>query len=109
MKINHEKRRLLGTLRDPFPQLNPLREAVYSNGRLVEPVRNNGGGGSGRSVEEIVSGAPTDAEAKIIRELRRMQDELRRQRTETRGLVDHITAMAQEVRQLRSQLLSFTG
>jgi hypothetical protein len=134
MKINHEKRRLMGTLRDPFPQLNPLRETVYrmacasmSNSNIQiascdlnpaavnQPVTELP---STESTKNAISPAPEisdrpkvtneSGEQGVIRELRRVQDDLKRQRNETKLLTDYVSAVAQEVRQVRSQLLSLS-
>lgn len=144
MKINHEKRRLLGSLRDPFPQLNTLRETVY---KMNSTDQSSGHGGVRRIMDYRAtvptepsrinrpSIAPTtatpatnqtsiaaqtfsaitstihshdttdmDLEQSVIRELKRIQEDLKRQRNETKVLTDYVSAIAQEVRQVRTQL-----
>lgn len=150
MKINHEKRRLMGTLRDPFPQLNHLRESVYkladnssSSSIGGKHLRHSNNGNQESMAKTLENGqnfihqsqlrsALTKSdhhhhhsndsnsnsssnnntthhqedlmEMNVIRELKRIQEDLKRQRNETKLLTDYVSSIAQEVRQVRSQL-----
>lgn len=127
MKMNHEKRRLAGTLRDPFPHLNPLRQLVYGDdnkprqrGTLQRPdsipaiARSTQQPAQQPQQQQAVkehsnphSSPQENKDQYYLLELRKLQLELLQQRRETRHLIEHVLTVAQEVNHLRKQLSRF--
>ena len=141
MKLNHEKRRLYKSLRDPYPHLHELRREAYAGEANFGRGRSSAEGKSKSLVEdseieeseyesseseseekETPAAVPTKykaahvdrtevvaSDSELIAEMRHIQDELKQQRNETRILIDYVTTVSNEVRQLRHQYCRLQG